>query len=382
VRGETVPPFPVETNLPPTISGVSGPTKLGANQTGTWTVNANDPENSVLSYSVVWGDESLAEALTAPVPPAGSVSSQAVSTATFSHSYSRSGTYTPTFTVRDNAAQEAKTSLSVYVGSGTVVDTTPPVVSIASPAHNETVSADGFMVSARVEDNESQISYARISVWDYGRQQWTVNEANMNNAPDSGANMWNYYINQDKFTIGQQLFIRVRAYNTAGLGSYDQRTVRVGTQVRPQNITVLSPNGGETWEVGKPYNITFSMTNWVSGKALVYLDKYHPLDSEKTGINSSMLIGEIVTDGKGLFSYTVPQSIVTWPGLGSLYKIRVCNATCSSSDSGDNFFSIITSANTATTTQSSAQTSLYTANTLQSIKSALDGIQRVLNSLR
>ncbi|MBI2097916.1 MAG: hypothetical protein HYT46_03230 [Candidatus Vogelbacteria bacterium] len=99
-------------NLPPSISGVSGPTVLNVGQSGTWSVTASDPENGPLSYSVVWGDEGGTTA--------GSPTVQQIQqTATFTHTYSQAGTYYPTFTVTDNAGQPAKTSLSVVVtGTG------------------------------------------------------------------------------------------------------------------------------------------------------------------------------------------------------------------------------------------------------------------------
>src|SRR3989344_2077193 len=108
--GRVIPPVPG--NLPPTISGVSGPTSLNVGQTATWTINASDPENGTLSYSVIWGDEAITSSTAGS--PAGSMMVQ--QTATFTHSYATVGTYYPTFTVRDNSGQSARTSLSVVVG--------------------------------------------------------------------------------------------------------------------------------------------------------------------------------------------------------------------------------------------------------------------------
>ncbi|MBI2097897.1 MAG: PKD domain-containing protein [Candidatus Vogelbacteria bacterium] len=102
---------PIPGNLPPTISGVSGPTTLNVGQAGTWTVQASDPENGPLSYSVIWGDEVTV------APMAGSPAASAVQqTATFTHAYARAGTYYPRFKVTDNAGQSNSTSLSVVVG--------------------------------------------------------------------------------------------------------------------------------------------------------------------------------------------------------------------------------------------------------------------------
>jgi hypothetical protein len=111
----------------PIISGVSGPQSLSLNQTGTWTVNATNPNGGNLTYSVDWGDVYYA-ATTASYQSPQYLQSQS---ATFTHTYSRAGTYTPTFTVTSpNSIQcfttpcpinsgSARTSISVVVGNNT-----------------------------------------------------------------------------------------------------------------------------------------------------------------------------------------------------------------------------------------------------------------------
>lgn len=109
-----------------TISGVSGPQALNLNQQGTWTVTASSTTGGNLSYSVFWGDEVYT------VPMANSdKSSVAQQSATFNHSYTKAGIYTPTFTVTSantincittpcpSNAGSAKTSLTVKVGDST-----------------------------------------------------------------------------------------------------------------------------------------------------------------------------------------------------------------------------------------------------------------------
>lgn len=100
-----------------TISGVSGPTSLAVGQQGTWTVQASSASSSLstnvaLSYSVVWGDEN---AFSRIMEMAGGVDAF-VQTATFTHAYANTGTYTVRFTVRDAAGATAETSLTVRVG--------------------------------------------------------------------------------------------------------------------------------------------------------------------------------------------------------------------------------------------------------------------------
>ncbi len=101
----------VSGNKPPVISGFSGPTTLSINQTGTWTINASDPENGQLSYSVAWGDEYTV------MPMMSSAARDAfVQTTTFTHAYGTAGTYNVTIVVRDASGKEAKTSSTVRVG--------------------------------------------------------------------------------------------------------------------------------------------------------------------------------------------------------------------------------------------------------------------------
>lgn len=100
-------------NRPPTISSFSGPTTIAVNQTGTWTINASDPENGNLTYSITWGDEY------GPLPMASMAAREMafVQMTTFTHSYASAGTYTVTIVVRDSAGKDAKTSSTVRVGN-------------------------------------------------------------------------------------------------------------------------------------------------------------------------------------------------------------------------------------------------------------------------
>ena len=104
------------TGTDPVISGVKGPTTLNVGEEGTWAVNASDPSNGSLSYSVVWGDEAPIYGMMAP---SAKMSVPFIQTATFSHKYQTAGTYQPTFTVVNDYGLAAKTSLSVNVGGVT-----------------------------------------------------------------------------------------------------------------------------------------------------------------------------------------------------------------------------------------------------------------------
>jgi hypothetical protein len=112
------------TQTNPIISGVSGPQTLNVNQQGTWTVKAVDPSGGYLGYGVLWGDS------VAPYTSATNMSPVTADqqSATFTHAYSRAGTFTPTFTVTSTTnGNSAQTSLSVVVAG---IATLPPVSTI------------------------------------------------------------------------------------------------------------------------------------------------------------------------------------------------------------------------------------------------------------
>ncbi len=100
-------------NRPPTISSFSGPTSLAVNASGTWIIQASDPENQSLKYSIVWGDEF--HGLPAFINTA--MRDVFVQESTFTHSYARAGTYTVIVVVTDSSGAVAKTTSTVRVGT-------------------------------------------------------------------------------------------------------------------------------------------------------------------------------------------------------------------------------------------------------------------------
>lgn len=96
---------------PLSITGLDTPASLSLGQVGTWTVHVNTTTaNTGLHYSVVWGDEALMGS-GIMMPQTTTVQSSA----TFTHSYSRSGNYTPVFTVTDDFGHSVSASNTVIV---------------------------------------------------------------------------------------------------------------------------------------------------------------------------------------------------------------------------------------------------------------------------
>ncbi len=107
-------------NKAPVIDAIEGPSALSIGQSGVWQVVAQDPEGSVLSYSVIWGDERIEDILRS----LAGLSATFISSPTLSHAYAKAGTYTMRVDVKDSAGVIASATHTVTV-SATSASTTP-----------------------------------------------------------------------------------------------------------------------------------------------------------------------------------------------------------------------------------------------------------------
>jgi hypothetical protein len=97
---------------PLSISGLDAPSVLQVGRVGTWTVHASTLDNTGLHYSVVWGDESAMAGTASFMQPQPSTVQNAAS---FTHTYTTAGTYSPTFTVTNDSGQSVSTTNTISV---------------------------------------------------------------------------------------------------------------------------------------------------------------------------------------------------------------------------------------------------------------------------
>lgn len=355
-----------QVNQPPVISGISGPTALNVNETGKWTITASDPENGTLSYAVDWGETSAQASTEASA-------NTFVQTSTLTHSYRYSGIFTIRFFVHDNVGNEAKSSITVNVGSST-----QPSITVTSPnggeqwkvgeTHNITWTSNGLPVDAKIYAN--LLNYAPGSDLNAGTifsnvfasagsYSWTIpsyfNGSNFKfslyktdntTIKDTGDNYFtitspaitctdsdggkNYDVKglttnskgdsmNDYCVSGYTSYNLMEGYcgpngevaNTGHLCPGSCISGACSTQPAP-TITITSPAGGETWQIGNTYNI-----NWTSSG----VDKVNIV----SGSFASVQIAMNASASSGTYSWIIPATVT--PGSYAITIYDVNNAS-------------------------------------------------------
>ena len=303
-------------NLPPVIHGISGPTVLRVGETGTWTMTASDPENGLLSYNVIWGDETKAEVqsgVPAPTRPG-------VQTATFTHSYARTGVYTPTFTVTDNVGFSARTSISVNVsGTDNVFTITTP--SLPSAAVGKSYSAQ---ISAT---GGSSDYYWTAGILPPGLSLFaSVCVTSPCKAPAE--------ISGTPTKAGTYTFdINVVSGTEKATKTF---TLIVNPSSTQPSITVLSPNGGEVWQKGVTQIIRWKAPSTVS---YVNIDLYPYAPPGSLAPTILYHLGTTL-NGDGTFGWVAGRDINGNFVPEGKYIVRVSDINSNSFDNSNAPFSI------------------------------------------
>lgn len=247
---------PVDINAP-VISGVNGPQTLNVNQQGTWKVTAYDKSGGNLSYSVVWGDERGWDTVDGiELAPYRQPAQQ---NATFTHSYSQTGIYEPRFMVTNTNGQIAGTSLSVNVGGAQNTNNFYIAPSSATIKVGGTATFQAMLNSC---PPGAQCFVGPLPV------QATWVSSNRNIATVAYKNvcppkMYCIAIAPDYLTavvtgVSEGTATITGTYtDSSGNNLKATAKVTVTGNGNSSSITVLSPNGGESWVKGTTQNITW-----------------------------------------------------------------------------------------------------------------------------
>lgn len=107
------------TNGQLSIQGIDAPRQLSVGQTGTWTVRVAGwngyQSGGQLHYNVTWGDENSGMRQQAVYYPSTSVQSSG----TFTHVFTRTGSFNPVFTVTDDYGHRVQVNVTTQVTGAT-----------------------------------------------------------------------------------------------------------------------------------------------------------------------------------------------------------------------------------------------------------------------
>ncbi len=160
----------VVVNAPPTISFTEDKTTLFRSETATLTITASDPDGTITSIDVDWGD--------------GTINNLPGSATSDTHSYTSLGTFTVTVTATDNSGAKA-----FAVATKTVVNRNPTV----SFTEDKTSVVKNELITLTIASSDADGSVASIQV------NW--GDGTINNLPGSATSDTHAYTGGGTFTV-------------------------------------------------------------------------------------------------------------------------------------------------------------------------------------
>lgn len=334
--GCIVPPIPVSRGVP-VIDGVEGPSILKLNEEGTWTIKAHDPEKGSLRYSVDWGDNRET-----PIPLKPFQLQEQPQTTTFTHQYSSTGIYTVRFTVTDTQGLSAKSSITVNVVSKETKNSPPRITSEPGIPEVLRVNEEMKFVWAATDPDLDDMSWSVL--WGDGTEQASGCEIRY------GYSYYSYTKNPTGSLYEARhawskagvytVTVSVNDCGKGGSDSYSFKVNVVGDSTNP-SITVISPNGGETFVAGQKYPIDWRSTNIDRVKISLCADT--PL--LERGFTCHLLSGipdAGISASTGSFIWSIDPNHPFIP-CNSGCKIHLSAVGSDAFDYSDNYFSIVSS---------------------------------------
>ena len=211
-----------------------------------------------------------------------------------------------------------KTLVGLGVDTAIVVgELEPPIVTVVSPDGGEDWG-QGSVHAITWTNTGGAATSLRIEYSANGGADWDSVYA----ASGPGTGRYDWLVPS---TPTAQALVRVRMEN--GDGSDVDASDAVFSILALPIATLLSPNGGETWEIGSAHAISWTNTGEAATAHTVEF-------SADSGATWTVLADSLPGDGGGSFAWTIPDV----PALEAFARVTLYNAEGSASDRSDSVF--------------------------------------------
>jgi peptidoglycan hydrolase-like protein with peptidoglycan-binding domain len=326
--------------MAPVIQSVTGPKTLKVGETGTWKIQAYDPAGgNQLNYNILWGDE-----VKAPLYASGAVATPAfpIHDPTTSHSYSRPGIFIIAISAT-NLSGKTGTYKTIVQVTGTA--TGVPVVTSLDPVSGP--------IGTIVKIYGTNIAPATAIEFGSGFVQGTLIRAGTGYLEFTVPS----YIGACPST--SQICAQIARQVTPGtygvaITNANGTSNRIDFTVTGQsdsNITVVAPNGGETWVRNTQQTIKWNTPNVTYIQAprfdisLVPEEPACRMSTPPCMIASirpyTVATNVIGSGGLSTYNWTVGATSETDRSIpDGRYKMQVCTQGGGSCDTSDGLFTI------------------------------------------
>jgi hypothetical protein len=298
---------PTEPNNPPSVSITSGPSGTISVTSATFVWKGNDQDGYVQGYNYEIDD---------PSPDNW--------TSSTSHSFSGLSEGSHTFYVR---AKDNDGDYSGIKSRSFTISLPTPTITMTSPNGGEDWELGStHIITWSSSDAGSNV---KIELYRYGNYYATITSSTSND----GSYTWNI---PSTYYDSNYYKIKVSDASNSSVYDYSDSDFSLSTS-SPSSITVTSPNGGENWQLGSTYAITWSSakvgkSNSDSKEKRGY---YVRIELYKNGSYYSTITSSTYNDGS--YTWSIPSNYVE----SSYYKIKIIDTSNSATyDYSNNYFSL------------------------------------------
>ncbi len=290
---------------------ISAPSTLKVNETGTWKLGITTASSSDYTVAVTWGDEA--------VPTTGTAASVAeksvANTTTFTHSYAATGSYWVTFRLT-SGGQSRTVTRRVEVKTGNI---TEQKITVISPNGGEVWDKEETRTISWKAEKAGKVTlwldrnfpcspgqmcltvyYPRVLIAKNVSSKVGVNNYTWKISEIYDDNSHNYGLSGD----GAAYNINICTDSSEASKNCYQGDSPFKITVNPtrQDITVISPNGGESWNVGETRKVTWNATN--KSKVVLWLIPE----------NSCIADGSTVCPASARAPIQISEELYSYPG--------------------------------------------------------------------